>query len=91
MLGRRTARFIWGRSSSTIPARSPFAKINDDDVSFFRKVVGESGVVQDVDQLNHLNQDWMKHYKGTSTLALFPKEASTVSKIVSYCNEKKFV
>ncbi len=41
------------------------------------------------EDLEPLNEDWMKKYKGSSSLALFPRSVDEVSKIMAHCNKRR--
>uniref|UniRef100_A0A0E0LI02 Probable D-2-hydroxyglutarate dehydrogenase, mitochondrial n=1 Tax=Oryza punctata TaxID=4537 RepID=A0A0E0LI02_ORYPU len=70
--------------------RNPaYSVLNSDDVSYFKSILGESGVVQDEDRVAVSNVDWMGKYKGSSQLLLLPKSTAEVSKILSYCNSRR--
>ncbi|KAF0908906.1 hypothetical protein E2562_030205 [Oryza meyeriana var. granulata] len=70
--------------------RNPaYSVLNPDDVSYFKSILGESGVVQDEDRVAVANVDWMGKYKGASQLLLLPKSTTEVSKILSYCNSRR--
>ncbi|SCU92549.1 LAMI_0E10990g1_1 [Lachancea mirantina] len=72
--------------------RNPnYKQLAADDVSFFKNVVGETGVLEasGSEDLALFNEDWMRKYKGQSKLVLRPKTTQQVAKILRYCNEKK--
>ncbi|EEE66707.1 hypothetical protein OsJ_23376 [Oryza sativa Japonica Group] len=70
--------------------RNPaYSVLNSDDVSYFKSILGDSGVVQDEDRVSVANMDWMGKYKGSSQLLLLPKSTAEVSKILSYCNSRR--
>lgn len=70
--------------------RSPaFKTLDDADVSFFRSVVGDSGVVTDADDLAGYNTDWMGKYCGQSQVVVRPGSTDEVSRVLAYCNSKK--
>lgn len=67
--------------SSLVPdfQRYPkFSTINSEDISHFKKVLGDKSVVQDDDTLDSVNTDWMGKYKGSSKLMLRPKSTEEV-------------
>lgn len=67
-------------SITSIPVRNQsFAMINGDDISYFKKILGERGVVQEEEKLDDANTDWMRKYKGSSKLMLQPRTAHEVS------------
>lgn len=67
-------------SIASIPERNEaFAKLNSDDISYFKKVLGERGVIQDDEKLDDANTDWMRKYKGSSKLMLQPRSTQEVN------------
>ncbi len=50
--------------------RGDFARLTPDDARFFRGLLGDAGVVADPAQLAKYNTDWLKNWKGQSTLAI---------------------
>ncbi|KAL8473834.1 hypothetical protein ACS0TY_030624 [Phlomoides rotata] len=76
-------------SMASIPIKNQsFATVNSDDISYFKKILGERGVVQDEEKLDDANTDWMRKHKGSSKLMLQPKDTQEVSQILDYCNSK---
>nr|GMD58159.1 D-2-hydroxyglutarate dehydrogenase, mitochondrial isoform X1 [Ipomoea batatas] len=76
-------------SDSTVIQRNPkFSTINPDDINYFKKILGERGVVEDEDTLNAVNMDWMRKYKGASKLMLQPRSTEEVSQILKHCNSR---
>jgi len=83
--------------------RKDLASVNQADIEAFRKILsqeetkpaldgvigGRGTVATEADVLETLNLDWLKKYKGRSTVALFPKTTKHVSEILKYCNEKR--
>lgn len=66
-------------SKASIPQRNKsFSVINSDDVNYFKKIVGDRGVVQEEEKLDEANTDWMRKYKGSSKLMLQPKSTEEV-------------
>uniref|UniRef100_A0A0D9WWC1 Probable D-2-hydroxyglutarate dehydrogenase, mitochondrial n=1 Tax=Leersia perrieri TaxID=77586 RepID=A0A0D9WWC1_9ORYZ len=76
-------------SAAHIQRNPTYSVLNSDDVSYFKSILGESGVVQDEDRVAVANVDWMGKYKGASQLLLLPKSSNEVSKILSYCNSRR--
>lgn len=74
---------------------SRFKEISEEDVKFFKDVVGKDsavidGVTKDAsDDLGRFNGDWMRKYRGQSKLVLKPGSTEEVSRILKYCNENK--
>ena len=83
--------------------RKDLASVNQADIEAFRKILsqeetkpaldgvigGRGTVATEADVLETLNLDWLKKYKGRSTVALFPKTTKHVAEILKYCNEKR--
>lgn len=73
---------IHGRNLSSvasIPVRNQsFSTINCNDISYFKKLLGEKGVVQEEERLDDANTDWMRKYKGSSKLMLLPRSTQEV-------------
>jgi FAD/FMN-containing dehydrogenase len=69
--------------------RGNYAKLTNEDLGYFRSILSESCLIQDSEDLEPFNEDWMRKYKGTSQLVLKPKTTEQVSKILKYCNHKK--
>jgi hypothetical protein len=69
--------------------RGKYAQLNNDDIHFFEEILTKDRILTDSQELGVYNSDWMKKYKGNSPIALFPTTTEQVSKILSYCNEKK--
>jgi len=71
------------------PARE--TQLTKEDIDFFRNTLGPKGVVEAEDELESHNTDWLRKYRGESRLALRPHSAQEVSKILKYCNDRKYV
>lgn len=74
---------------ATTPRDDTFATLTPADINHFRTVLGDSGVVTDVDDLAPLNTDWMGRYHGHSTLALRPRTTAQVSSILAHCHARR--
>ncbi|KAH6791482.1 FAD-linked oxidases family protein [Perilla frutescens var. frutescens] len=86
--GLRTHHRSLASIASTPERNKSFATINSDDISYFKKVLGERGVIQDEGKLDDANTDWMRKYKGSSKLMLQPRSTKEVSQILDYCNSR---
>lgn len=75
-------------SVASIQRNPDFSQINIDDISYFKKILGERGVVQDKEKLDDANTDWMRKHKGSSKLMLQPRTTEEVSQILKYCNSR---
>lgn len=66
-------------SAPIVMQRNPkFSTINADDITKFKEILGEKNVVQDEERLLAANTDWMRKYKGSSTLVLQPRTTEEV-------------
>ncbi|KAL6647298.1 hypothetical protein ACP70R_014735 [Stipagrostis hirtigluma subsp. patula] len=79
----------FGSAAKQIQRNPAYSELNSDDISYFKSILGENGVVQDEDRLAVANVDWMGKYRGASQLLLLPKSTTEVSKILSYCNSRR--
>lgn len=77
--GLQTYRRNLASIASTPERNKSFAKLNSDDINYFKKVLGERGVVQDEEKLDDANTDWMRKYKGSSKLMLQPRSTQEVN------------
>jgi hypothetical protein len=59
------------------------------DVNYLRSILGENGVLNDQSMISQFNEDWTRKYKGKSELVLRPKSTEQISKIITYCNQRK--
>ncbi|KAF7945297.1 hypothetical protein EAE96_010075 [Botrytis aclada] len=72
---------------------SRFAQITEENVKFFKDLLGtESAIIDGVtkdatDDLEPFNGDWMRKYRGRTSLVLKPGSTEEVSKILKYCND----
>ncbi|XP_003743667.1 D-2-hydroxyglutarate dehydrogenase, mitochondrial [Galendromus occidentalis] len=69
--------------------RRPFAILEDSDVTFLQRLLGNRNVVTDTDDLQKHNNDWLNVCQGKSRLALYPSSTNEVSEILRYCNSRK--
>ncbi|XP_065071388.1 D-2-hydroxyglutarate dehydrogenase, mitochondrial-like isoform X1 [Rhopilema esculentum] len=68
--------------------RKDFSKVNQSDMMFFDELL-PGRVVTDEDELLNHNTDWLRIVRGASKVLLKPKSTEEVSKILSYCNERR--
>lgn len=72
---------------------SRFAQITEENVKFFKELLGtESAVIDGVtkdatDDLETFNGDWMRKYRGHTKLVVKPGSTEEVSKVLKYCND----
>ncbi|KAF9197027.1 hypothetical protein BGZ50_002738 [Haplosporangium sp. Z 11] len=66
---------------------SSFKNLSSDDIAYFRSVLSPSSIIQDADDLETFNNDWLKKHRGQSKLVLKPSSTEEVSKILKYCND----
>nr|XP_043631870.1 D-2-hydroxyglutarate dehydrogenase, mitochondrial isoform X1 [Erigeron canadensis] len=79
----------YGSVVSTVVQRNPsFSTINDDDIIHFKKILGAKKVIQEDEELQTANTDWMHKYKGSSKLMLLPENTEELSQILKYCNSR---
>lgn len=71
------------------PARGDFALLTESDMFVFREILGHDGVCNDPKLLAEANQDWMRKYKGRSSVLLLPRTTAQVSLILRHCNGRK--
>ncbi|KAJ3176633.1 hypothetical protein HDU87_004961 [Geranomyces variabilis] len=74
----------------TLRRNPDFKTLNDNDVAFFKSAIkSPAGVItaDTPDELEPFNQDWMRRFKGQSTLVLRPSSTSEVSAVLKYCND----
>ncbi|KAI8911757.1 hypothetical protein EDD86DRAFT_203201 [Gorgonomyces haynaldii] len=64
-----------------------FKKITPKDIDYFSSILGKQ-CITDPDTLKTFNLDWMRKYKGNSSLLLKPKTTEQVSQILRYCNQE---
>lgn len=65
-----------------------FNSLNTNHLNFFRALLkGEQRVLNDPEDCEPYNVDWIKNVRGYSTCILKPKNTEEVSKILEYCNE----
>ena len=84
--------------SSKVSRNESFARISSEDVSMFQRILGgnKKRVMvrgegdEEIDEIveSH-NTDWMRRWKGDSSVVLFPDSTQQVSDILRYCNNKK--
>lgn len=69
--------------------RKDYKTLEQADIDFFKSVLeSDSAVVTNADDLLFYNEDWMRKYRGESSVVLKPKTTEQVSKILKYCNDK---
>ncbi len=56
------------------------------DISEFARIVGASHVLTSADDVAPYNEDWLKHYRGTSRCVLRPSSTREVSAILAHCH-----
>lgn len=66
--------------------RGDYSQLTKEDIAYFKSL--GVATVENADDLEPYNQDWMNKYRGTSQLVVKPKSTEQVSKILAYCNEK---
>ncbi|KAF2070493.1 hypothetical protein CYY_008191 [Polysphondylium violaceum] len=94
LLVNRNNNHLFKRTYSSVGNKIPrdpkYAVINSKDIDYFRSILKDPNqILTDKDDVDPFNCDWMKKFKGNSQLVVKPKTTEQVSKILSYCNEKK--
>lgn len=79
----------FGSVAKPIQRNPAYSVLNSDDVSYFKSILGDNGVIQDKDRVAVANVDWMGKYKGASQLLLLPKSTNEVSKVLAYCDSRR--
>lgn len=70
-----------------------YGQLTEEHVRFFKGLLGTESAVIDgvtkdaVDDLEPFNSDWMRKYRGHTTLVLKPGSTEEVSKVLKYCND----
>jgi hypothetical protein len=67
------------------------SQVGETDIAHFREILGAGAVITDASELQSRNEDWMRKYKGQSSVALLPSTTQHVSQILKYCNSKRCV
>ncbi|KAL1593697.1 D-lactate ferricytochrome c oxidoreductase [Paraconiothyrium brasiliense] len=76
-----------------IQRESKFAKLTEEHVQYFQKMLGsESAVINGVtkdatEDIEPFNSDWMRKFRGHTQLVLKPSNKEEVSAILKYCND----
>lgn len=76
-------------ASNTVTRNPAYSELNEDDVQYFKDVLGQRGVVEDELALESMNKDWMGKYSGSSSLGLRPSSTEQVSQILAYCSLRR--
>ncbi|XP_013188156.2 D-2-hydroxyglutarate dehydrogenase, mitochondrial [Amyelois transitella] len=69
--------------------RKNFSKVVTKDVDHFKSLLGEERVLTEDADVLPFNIDWIKNCRGQSQVVLKPRTTEEVSKILTYCNERK--
>lgn len=76
--------------SDKVKRSTAYKKLEDADVDYFKSVLQDkNGLITDITDLEFYNEDWMRKYRGQSSLALRPKTTEQISEILKYCNDNK--
>mmetsp|Transcript_9475 Transcript_9475/g.14210 ORF Transcript_9475/g.14210 Transcript_9475/m.14210 type:complete len:509 (+) Transcript_9475:32-1558(+) len=68
--------------------REDFKKVTSEDVEVFKTILSPKNVTEDPHELEPLNEDWLRHYKGQSTLAVTPESTEQLSEVLKYCQKE---
>ena len=86
---RRRIRYFSSNRCSSSGGGGGYGELSAEDVSHFRGVLGEAGVVQDAAALEAFNTDWLGQYRGRSRLALRPGSTAEVSAVLAHCHQRR--
>ncbi|KAF8425549.1 hypothetical protein EV426DRAFT_595605 [Tirmania nivea] len=84
-------------SYPNLKRNSKFAQITEDDIAHFKSILPHPSSILTTtgahanatpDDLEPFNADWMRKYRGHTTLVLKPRTTPEVSQILSYCNSR---
>eukprot|EP01083_Nonionella_stella_P068978 183546_1 len=86
---KRAHRHIRLFSLHALKRNESFAKMSADHVTFFKDSLGPNRVITDAAELQSFNTDWIKRYRGNSSVAIMPSSSNQVSKVLKYCNNHR--
>src|SRR6267154_847625 len=66
-----------------------FLPLNENDLQFFRQLIGENSVFTDEESLTKYSHDETEDLKFPPEVILKPSTPEEISAILKYCNEKK--
>lgn len=71
----------------SVPRNQKFATLSETDINFFHSIIDnpDNNILQDPDDLEKYNVDWLKIVRGNSQIVLKPKTTEQISKILKYC------
>lgn len=75
--------------NSSFRRDSRFSVVTNDDITFFRSLLGTESVVTDTVHLRSFNTDWTRRYMGCSSMALFPSSTEQVCAIMQHCSKRR--
>eukprot|EP01111_Echinosteliopsis_oligospora_P009586 TRINITY_DN2836_c0_g1_i2.p1 TRINITY_DN2836_c0_g1~~TRINITY_DN2836_c0_g1_i2.p1 ORF type:complete len:150 (+),score=24.44 TRINITY_DN2836_c0_g1_i2:324-773(+) len=75
-------------SNVTVTRNDKYSQVTEEDISYFKSILEEGGVITDKDDLRMYNTDWMNKYKGNSKVALRPKTTEQISAILKHCHSR---
>ena len=86
MLSKLCTKRLFGNFH--VERNSKFATLNSDDMSVFKDIVGQVGMVTEADDLVSHNTDWTKKFIGSSGLMLKPQTNEEISACLKHCNDR---
>ena len=87
MLSKAVQRRFFGAFTGK---RNPsYSAVTDRDIQTFEKILGSSHVITDEDQLDAINTDWTRKWKGKSRLALKPGSTEEIARVLKYCTSRQ--
>ena len=63
--------------------------LHTDASDYFRRVLGDRGVLTAPDILSSVNQDWTGNFTGNATAVLIPASTAEVSQVLAYCHDRR--
>jgi FAD/FMN-containing dehydrogenase len=70
-------------------ATTRFEKLNDQDIVYFKNIVGAQNVIIEKEEIEPYNIDFTKKYKGTCSMVITPTSTEEISAVLKYCNDRK--
>jgi glycolate oxidase len=67
---------------------SKYTKIQEEHLVYFREIVGNDAVFQDMENLNHYSKDETEDLRFLPEVVVKPRTTQHVSALLAYCNQK---
>jgi glycolate oxidase len=65
-----------------------YAELSEDDVCFFRSILGETHAVMDLEILEENSRDYTEDLQFLPSVVLYPASAEEVSQVMAYCHQR---